>query len=119
LVNQAPYVINAGLTRTFLDNKYSFNALYNVVGRRLNVVAGRAFPAIWEAPRNVIDLQLGIKVLKNKGELKLNANDVLNQRTLFYFDVNQNKKFDAGEQDQTLSRYRTGSTYSFIFTYTL
>jgi outer membrane receptor for ferrienterochelin and colicin len=119
LVGQAPYVINAGLTRTFADSKYTFNALYNVVGRRLNVVAGPGFPAIWEAPRNVIDLQLGIKVLKGKGELKLNAADVLNQRSLLYFDVNNNKKYDAGEQDQTLSRYRAGSTYSFVFTYNL
>jgi len=119
LVGQAPYVVNAGLTRTFSDNKYTFNALYNVVGRRLNVVAGPGFPAIWEAPRNVIDLQLGIKVLKSRGELKLNAADLLNQRALLYFDVNGNKKYDAGEQDQTLSRYRAGSTYSFVFTYNL
>ncbi|MFD1256177.1 TonB-dependent receptor domain-containing protein [Mucilaginibacter terrae] len=119
LVGQAPYVINAGLTRTFMDNKYTFNALYNVVGRRLNVVGGTGFPAIWEAPRNVIDLQFGVRVLKGRGELKLNAADVLNQRALMYFDVNENKKYDAGEQDQTLSRYRAGSTYSFVFTYNL
>jgi outer membrane receptor protein involved in Fe transport len=115
LVGQAPYVINAGLLHTFLENKITFNALYNVVGRRLNVVGGTNFPAIWEAPRNIVDLQLGVKVLKSRGELKLNANDILNQRSLLYFDTNSNKKYDSS--DETLSRYKMGSNYSFIFTY--
>ncbi|MVN90095.1 TonB-dependent receptor [Mucilaginibacter aquatilis] len=116
LVGQAPYVVNAGLMHTFLENKVTFNALYNVVGRRLNVVGGPIFPAIWEAPRNVIDLQLGIKVLKSRGELKLNANDILNQRSLFYFDRDGNKKYDQAA-DQTLSRFKYGSNYSFVFSY--
>ena len=40
MVGQAPYVINAGLQHSFLDNKLNFNALYNKVGRRLAVAAG-------------------------------------------------------------------------------
>ncbi|MGY3213559.1 TonB-dependent receptor domain-containing protein [Mucilaginibacter sp. HD30] len=119
LVGQAPYVINAGLQHNFLDNKLTFNALFNRVGRRLSVAAGAQFEGIWEAPRNVLDMQLGIKVLKSKGELKLNAGDILNQKATFYYDINKNKRYDPQSGDYTQSSYRPGSNYSFAFSYTL
>ncbi|PJJ79795.1 TonB-dependent receptor [Mucilaginibacter auburnensis] len=119
LVGQAPYVINAGLQHTFLDNKFTFNALFNRVGRRLSVAAGAQYEGIWEAPRNVLDMQLGIKVFKNKGELKLNAGDILNQNATFYYDINKNKKYDPQNGDFTQSSYKPGSNYSFTFSYTL
>ncbi|MFD0751334.1 TonB-dependent receptor domain-containing protein [Mucilaginibacter calamicampi] len=118
LVGQAPYVINGGLTHTFLDNNLTFNALYNRVGRRLSVAAGAQYESIWEAPRNVLDMQLGIKVLKKKGELKLNAGDILNQKATFYYDMNKNKKYDPQNGDYTQSSYKPGSNYSFAFSYT-
>jgi TonB-dependent receptor len=117
LVGQAPYVINAGLQHSFLNNKLNFNALYNKVGRRLSIAAGAAFPSVWEAPRDVIDLQLGVKVLKGKGELKFNAGDILNQQSTLYYDNNTSKKYEANA-DQTLSRFKSGSNYSFAFNYT-
>ena len=119
LVGQAPYVLNGGLQHTFLDNKLTFNALYNRVGRRLSVAAGAQYEGIWEAPRDVFDMQLGIKVLKNKGELKLNAGDILNQKATFYYDINKNKQYDPKNGDYTQSSYRPGSNYSFAFSYTL
>jgi outer membrane receptor protein involved in Fe transport len=118
MVGQAPYVINAGLQHSFLDNKLNFNALYNKVGRRLAVAAGATFPSVWEAPRDVIDLQLGMKVLKNKGEVKFNAGDILNQRNVLYYDQNANKKYDGNSVDETLSSYKSGSNYSLSFSYT-
>jgi TonB-dependent receptor len=118
MVGQAPYVINAGLLHSFLDNKLTFNALYNKVGRRLAVAAGSVYPSIWEAPRDVIDLQLGMKVLKNKGELKFNAGDILNQKATFYYDMNANKKFDGVPADYTVSSFKAGSNFSVAFSYT-
>jgi len=115
LVGQAPYVINAGLQHSFLDNKLSFNALYNRVGRRLAVASGAIYPSVWEAPRNVVDLQLGVKLLKSKGELKLNAADILNNGNSFYYDFNKNGKYDS--TDGTQSSYKPGTTYSFTFSY--
>jgi hypothetical protein len=117
LVGQAPYVINGGLQHSFLNNKLNFNALYNRVGRRLSVAAGRAFPSVWEAPRDVFDMQLGLKVFKGKGEIKVTGGDIFNQRSTFYYDLNNNKKYDAG--DGTQSSYKPGANYSFAFTYTL
>ncbi|RVU00217.1 TonB-dependent receptor [Mucilaginibacter limnophilus] len=116
MVGQAPYVVNAGLQHSFLDNKLNFSALYNKVGRRLYLAAGVNVPSVWEAPRDVVDLQLSTKLLKNKGELKFNANDILNQRFSYYFDGNGSKKYDA--DDETLRSWRMGANYSFTFTYT-
>lgn len=118
MVGQAPYVINAGLMHSFIDNKLTFNALYNKVGRRLAVAAGSVYPSIWEAPRNVIDLQLGMKVLKNKGEVKFNAGDILNQNATFYYDMNSNKKYDPAGGDYTVSSFKAGSNFSLAFSYT-
>jgi outer membrane receptor protein involved in Fe transport len=117
MVGQAPYVINAGLQHAFLNDNLTFNALYNKVGRKLNIAAGVLFEGVWEAPRDVVDLQLGLKVLKKKGEVKFNAGDILNQRNTFYFDMDKNKKYEAGK-DQTLSSYKPGSNYSLSFNYT-
>ncbi|SDM06460.1 TonB-dependent receptor [Pedobacter antarcticus] len=118
MVGQAPYVINAGLQHSFLGDKLNFNALYNKVGRRLAIAAGVVYPAVWEAPRDVIDLQLSMKVMKNKGEVKLNAGDILNQRNTLYYDQNANKKYDGGPADDTLSSYRAGRNLSVSFSYT-
>jgi TonB-dependent receptor len=118
MVGQAPYVINAGLQHSFLENKLTFNALYNKVGRRLYIAAGGQYPSVWEAPRDVIDLQLGLKVLKNKGEIKFNAGDILNEKSVLYYDQNTNKKYDGSPADDTLSGFRYGSNYSVAFSYT-
>jgi TonB-dependent receptor len=117
LVGQAPYVINGGLQHSFLNNKLNFNALYNRVGRRLSIAAGAVFPSVWEAPRDVFDMQLGLKVFKGKGEIKVTGGDIFNQRSTFYYDLNKNKKYDTGDGIQ--SSYKPGANYSFAFTYTL
>jgi TonB-dependent receptor len=117
MVGQAPYIINAGLQHNFLNDKLSFNALYNRVGRRLIVAGGVLFPEIWEVPRNVVDLQLALKVIKNKGEIKFNAGDILNNRNTQYYDIDVNKNYSR-VSDETISSYKPGSNYSLSFSYT-
>jgi hypothetical protein len=119
MVGQAPYTVNAGLQHTFLDNKMNFNILYNKVGRRIIAAGGSRFPSIWEAPRNVLDVQLGMKVFKNKGEFKINAGDILNNNNTLYYDYNMNKKYEMNGDDETINRYKLGSNYSLSFSYTL
>ncbi|ACU03052.1 MULTISPECIES: TonB-dependent receptor [Pedobacter] len=118
MVGQAPYIINAGLQHSFLSDKLNFNALYNRVGRKLNVAGGVLFPAIWEAPRNVVDLQVALKVIKNKGEIKFNAGDILNNRITQYYDNDSDKKYNRAKGDETISSYKPGSNYSVSFNYT-
>lgn len=117
MVGQAPYVINAGVQSSFIDNKLSVNVLYNRIGRRINKASGFLFPSIWEAPRDLVDIQLGYKVLKNKGEVKFNASDILNNNITFYWDRDLNKKYGANGADETISRYKPGSNYSLSFSY--
>lgn len=118
MVGQSPYVINAGLQHTTFNNKLNFNLLYNKIGRRIIQASGINFPSTWEAPRNVFDFQAGYKVLKNKGELKFNASDILNERSTIYFDYNKNKKYDKTGGDETFVSYKPGTNLSLSFAYT-
>jgi TonB-dependent receptor len=115
MVGQAPYVINAGLLQTVYDNKLSINILYNRVGTRLFRARGAVFPAIYENARDVLDFQIGYKVMKNKGEFKLNASDLLNQDNLFYYKDNT-KQYNIS-RGSTISRYNTGSGVTISYTY--
>jgi len=121
MVGQSPYVINAGLQHSALDNKLNLNILYNKIGRRIVQASGINFPSTWENPRDVIDLQVSYKVLKSKGEFKLNAGDILNQRSIIYFDYNGDKKYNGSVGnggDETFSSYRSGTNISLSFNYT-
>ncbi len=128
LAGQSPYVINAGLTYSSSNNKLAFNALYNRIGRRINAVGGTSFPTIWENPRDQIDFQASYKVLKNKGELKLNLADILNQNVTFYQDWNLDKSYTPGKKaynsflgyeigDETIGKYKPGVNASLSFSY--
>lgn len=117
LVGQSPYVINAGLQHSTMNNLLNFNLLYNRIGRRIANAGGQQFPSVYEAPRNVLDFQLGYKILKTKGEIKFNANDILNNSNVLYFDKDMNKKYSANSSDETISRFKTGSNYSLSFNY--
>ncbi|MBC7615296.1 MAG: carboxypeptidase-like regulatory domain-containing protein [Pedobacter sp.] len=117
MVGQSPYVVNAGLQHTTLNNKLNFNLLYNRIGRRIIQASGINFPSTWEAPRNVVDFQLGYKIIKTRGELKLNAGDILNERNSIYFDYNKNKKYDSNSGDETIMSYKPGTNISLAFTY--
>ena len=115
MVGQSPYVINAGILHTEMDQKLSFNLLYNRVGGRIFKSRGANFPNVYESPRNVLDFQLGYKTFKNRGEFKLNAADLLNNNYQFFLDYDNNGKFSTG--DKIFSRYKQGTNVSLSFTY--
>jgi len=117
MVGQSPYVINAGLQHTTLNNKLNLNLLYNKIGRRIVQASGINFPSTWEAPRNVFDFQAGYKVLKNRGEIKFNVGDILSERYTVYFDYNKNKKYDKDGSDETIMSYKPGTNLSLSFNY--
>ena len=115
MVGQSPYVINAGILHTEMDQKLSFNLLYNRVGGRIFKSRGANFPNVYESLRNVLDFQLGYKTFKNRGEFKLNAADLLNNNYQFFLDYDNNGKFSTG--DKIFSRYKQGTNVSLSFTY--
>lgn len=125
LQGQSPYLINGGLQYANADNDFLVNVLYNRIGRRMSVVGFGQFidgkfradyPDIYEAPRDLIDIQISKKIMRNKGEVKLNVNDLLNQAANFYQDLNNNKKYDRGN-DQLINSIRYGTNVSITFGY--
>jgi hypothetical protein len=63
-----------------------------------------------------LDLQIAKKVLKNKGEIKLNISDIINQAAMFYHDLNDNGKYDVSIDAVAIKR-KYGSNISISFGY--
>lgn len=97
--------------------------LFNQVGRRIFFVGSGdnsgGIPAIWEAPRPLLDLQIAKKVMKKKGEIKLNISDILNYRANFYHDINGDGKYTKGSADVLAITRNYGTTVSLTFGYTI
>ncbi|MBS1510815.1 MAG: carboxypeptidase-like regulatory domain-containing protein [Bacteroidetes bacterium] len=115
---QSPYLLNFGVQ--YDVEKYGLNTtlLFNQIGRRISFVAGGDQPAIWENPRPILDLQIAKKVLKTKGELKLNVSDIINKEAIYYTDLNDNKKYDSKTDAFAIKRkYGTGFSISFGYNF--
>ena len=113
---QSPYLINAGVQYDIEEAGLNTTLLFNQVGRRILYVGNDQLPPVWEAPRPLLDLQIAKKVIKSKGEIKLNVSDILNQRARFYHDLDDNKKYTAGKDALALSRlYGTNISLSFSY----
>lgn len=115
---QSPYLINAGLLYDAEKIGLSTTLLFNEVGRRILYVGNDEVPAIWEAPRPLLDLQIAKKIIKNKGELRLSIADLLNQRAYFYHDLDNNKKYTNRIDALALTR-NYGTNVSITFNYTI
>ena len=115
---QSPYLINAGIQYDI--EKYGINTtlLFNQIGRRIVFVNGTDQPPIWENPRAVLDFQIAKKVIKNKGEVKLNIADIFNQMAIHYIDVNNNKRYDkVGDAFAIKRNYGTNVSLSFNYNF--
>jgi outer membrane receptor protein involved in Fe transport len=113
---QSPYLINAALQYDLEEIGLNTTFLFNEVGRRILYVGNEQLPAVWEAPRPLLDVQLAKKIIKSKAELKLNITDLLNQRAYFYHDLDNNKKYNSSRDALALSRkYGTGVSISFAY----
>ncbi|WP_238989332.1 TonB-dependent receptor [Mucilaginibacter terrigena] len=117
LVGQSPYVINAGLQHTEMNNKLSINILYNRLGERIFFAGGGRFSSIYEKPRDMLDFQIGYKVIKSRGEIKFSGSDVLNQRYNFVYQLD-GKPYAPSGTGTTFKNYSMGSNYSLSFNYT-
>jgi TonB-dependent receptor len=124
LQGQSPYLMNVGLMYDLEKAGLNATLLYNQIGKRIYLVGdipasgGGGAPDIWEAPRPVLDFQLGKKALKNKAEIRLNVSDILNKTQYFY----QNKDGETGfKKDIDAYRFtrKFGTTYSITFNYSL
>jgi hypothetical protein len=124
---QSPYLINLGLQYDVERIGLNTTLLFNQIGRRIYYVGSTSsngtinndsYPPVWEAPRNLLDLQMAKKILKGKGELKLNIADLLNQTANYYHDLNDNGKFDNSSDALAIKR-KYGTNISLSFGYNI
>ena len=113
---QSPYVINASLQYDIEKIGLSSTLLFNQIGRRILYVGNEQIPAIWEAPRPVLDLQIA-KKFGEKSELRLNIADLLNRPANFYHDLDENKKFKSASADAIAIRRIMGTTIGVTYSY--
>ena len=112
---QSPYLINATLQYDVEKYGITTTALFNRIGRRILLVGGDAGLApVWENPRSVIDFQIAKKVSKNKGEVKLNVSDILNQQAIFYYKAKDEKYLST---DPFFKKIKAGTNFSLSFSY--
>lgn len=116
---QSPYLINLGIQYDVEKLGLSTTVLFNQIGRRIFYVGGSDFPPVWENPRQLVDVQIAKKVLKKKGEIRLNISDLLNQQAYFYHDLNNNKKYDKNGGDAFAIGRKYGTNINITFAYTI
>ena len=123
LQGQSPYLLNIGLLYDLEKAGLNLTFLYNQIGRRIYVIGTSAIavggaPDVYESPRPLLDFQLAKKILKKKGEIRVNVADVINRTQYFY----QNDGAGAG-LDKKIDGYRftrkPGTNYSITFTYSI
>lgn len=114
---QSPYLINAGLQYDHEVSGVSSTLLFNQIGRRILFVGNEAISDIWEAPRPLLDLQIAKKILKKKGEVKINISDIVNKRAYFYHDLDGNERYGKAGRDRLAINRNYGTNYSISFNY--
>ena len=109
MMGQSPYVINAGVFYTNPDKQIQYNVQWNVFGRRLFAVGTFGTGDLYEMPRNSLDATI-TKGFGKHWDVKVSAQDILNQRVLLQQDSNEDGTLSAG--DQELLSYRRGTYFS-------
>lgn len=123
LQGQSPYLINLSALYTDPKHGWSFSALYNRIGNRINIVGNAYIPTTWERGRDVIDLQISKAILKQKGEIKLTVSDLLNQTTIWYWNNDTKDGYSGSSNprdisgDRRFQSYRMGTTFTLGFNY--
>lgn len=115
---QSPYLINATLQYDVEKLGLNTTLLFNQIGRRILYVGNSDYPPVWENPRPLLDFQVAKKIMKRRGELKLNVSDLLNQVAYYYHDLNDNGKFDKATDATSIAR-KYGTNVSISFSYNI
>jgi len=115
LQGQSPYLLNTGLTYTTPNDGFSFNVLYNRIGPRLKyrAVSGGALN-IFENSRDLLDMQISKKVMKDRIELKLTISDILAQPFNWYYKFEADPTSNAYDpaKDKIINSVRLGTTFA-------
>lgn len=118
LQGQSTFVFNAGLMYDLEKAGINATLLYNQVGKRIAFVGSTEQPDIYESSRPLFDFQLSKKIIKNKGEIKLNVQDILNRKLYFYQNADGNTALNKGTDPYRFTR-QFGTTINIVFGYSL
>ncbi len=117
---QSPYLLNGGLSYANTDNDFSVNVLYNRIGPRLRFRAvSEGALNVFEKSRDVLDFQVGKKLIGNKLEIKLTVSDLLAQRSAWYYKFGNdpsNIKYNPSA-DKIIISVRSGTTGTLSLKY--
>lgn len=124
MMNQSPYLINAGVYYAAPKSNWQWNILYNVFGPRIFAVGNVDSPTIYEMPRHVIDLNVS-KFISKRCELRLGIQDILNQPFRLSQDFNADGRIGkdvtslTANADQDVRSFRRGSyaTVSLVYSF--
>ena len=104
MVDQSPYVINAGLAYINAETGWESNFAYNVQGKRIVVVGAGSLSDVYELPYNALGAKVS-KRLKNGIKLSFSADNLL--------DDQREKQYEAFSGDiGTFELLRPGRTFS-------
>ncbi len=84
LQGQSPYVFNTGLTYFNEEKNMSASINVNKVGDRISILGNINQADIWEKSRTFVDFQIAKGFFNNKLECKLNFQNILAQKQIFY-----------------------------------
>ncbi|WP_257667624.1 TonB-dependent receptor [Parapedobacter tibetensis] len=135
LYGQAPWIANAGLS--YQGNIIGLTASYNRSGHRSNTIDLQPQGVEYENGRNLLDIQVNARLLKQRAELKLNLSNLLDEYILFYQNisayeeimdsetgpalgwrlVNGTTAFEKDSGDRVTYRIKTGRAATLSFTY--
>lgn len=117
LQGQSPYIINAGLLYVHNQLGTGISILYNKIGRRIFEVGSNGYPDVYEAPRDLLDVQFSQKFFKKKRlEFKFTIADLFNNESVFYQDQNKSRKYEKNK-DTKIAGMKYGRNYSFGLAY--
>jgi outer membrane receptor protein involved in Fe transport len=103
LQGQSPYVFNTGLTYFNEDKNLSASINVNRVGDRIAILGNINQPDIWEKSRTFLDFQVSKGFFKNKMECKLNVQNILAQKQIFYQNnYTDNSEISTGKEISNL-----------------
>jgi TonB-dependent receptor len=118
LQGQSNYLLNFGLLYDAPTPGLNITFLYNQIGKRIAFAGGQDYPDIWEGTRPILDLQMAKKLLKNKGEVRLNVSDILNRKLYFYQNTDGNTKLDrTSDALRFVRQYGTSVNISFGYNF--
>lgn len=118
LQGQSPYLINSGLTYVSANNGFSMNLLYNRIGQRLRFRGESEGLDTYEKPRDVVDFQVGKRLLGDAAELKFSISDIFAQPIALYykFPGTDNTTFNKSN-DKVINSLKPGTTFTVAFRY--